>query len=147
MDNFQAVEILMIEDNTHDAELALRALAKHNLANKVFVVKDGAEALEYIFAAGAYAERDFAKKPKVILLDLKLPKVNGIEVLRKIKADEEMKLIPVVILTSSNEERDLRACYKLGANSYITKPMNFEKFSETVATLGLYWLLVNQPPG
>jgi two-component system, response regulator len=146
MDNYQEVEILMIEDNKNDIELALRALAKRNLANKVFVVKDGAEALEFIFATGKYTGRDIKKKPKVILLDLKLPKVNGLEVLRKIKADEEMKLIPVVILTSSNEERDMIESYKLGANSYITKPMNFDKFAEIVATLGFYWLLVNQPP-
>ncbi len=140
------VEILLVEDNPNDVELTLRALKKHNITNKVHVVKDGAEALEYIFATGAYAERDINHNPKVILLDLKLPKVDGLEVLRRIKSDERTKVIPVVVLTSSKEERDLVESYKLGANSYITKPVDFESFVKSVSELGLYWLLLNQPP-
>ena len=140
------VEILLVEDNPNDVELTLRALKKHNITNKVHVVKDGAEALEYIFATGAYANRDINHNPKVIFLDLKLPKVDGLEVLRRIKSDERTKVIPVVVLTSSKEERDLVESYKLGANSYITKPVDFDKFVESVSELGLYWLLLNQPP-
>jgi CheY-like chemotaxis protein len=140
------VEILLIEDNPNDVELTLRALKKHNLTNKVHVVKDGAEALEYIFATGAYASRDINHIPRVILLDLKLPKVDGLEVLRRIKSDERTKVIPVVVLTSSKEERDLVESYKLGANSYIAKPVDFESFVKAVSDLGLYWLLLNQPP-
>jgi CheY-like chemotaxis protein len=140
------VEILLVEDNPNDVELTLRALKKHNITNNVHVVKDGAEALEYIFATGAYASRDINHNPKVILLDLKLPKVDGIEVLRRIKSDGRTKVIPVVVLTSSKEERDLVQSYKLGANSYITKPVDFESFVKSVAELGLYWLLLNQPP-
>jgi len=140
------VEILLVEDNPDDVELTLRALKKNNLANKVQVVKDGAEALEYVFARGAYATRDINHHPKVILLDLKLPKVDGLEVLRRIKSDERTKIIPVVVLTSSKEERDLVDSYKLGANSYITKPVDFESFVKSVAELGLYWVLLNQPP-
>jgi CheY-like chemotaxis protein len=140
------VEILLVEDNPNDVELTLRALKKHHLTNKVHVVRDGAEALEYIFATGAYASRDINHNPRVILLDLKLPKVDGLEVLRRVKSDERTKVIPVVVLTSSKEERDLVESYKLGANSYITKPVDFESFVEAVAELGLYWLLLNQPP-
>jgi len=140
------VEILLVEDNPNDVELTLRALKKHNLANKVHVVKDGAEALEYIFATGNYNKRNMEDHPKVILLDLKLPKVDGLEVLRRIKSDERTKVIPVVVLTSSKEERDLVESYKLGANSYITKPVDFESFVKAVTELGLYWLLLNQPP-
>jgi two-component system response regulator len=140
------VEILLVEDNPNDVELTLRALKKHNITNNVHVVKDGAEALEYIFATGTYASRDINHNPKVILLDLKLPKVDGIEVLRRIKSDERTKVIPVVVLTSSKEERDLVQSYQLGANSYITKPVDFESFVKSVAELGLYWLLLNQPP-
>jgi two-component system response regulator len=140
------VEILLVEDNPNDVELTLRALKKHNITNKVHVVKDGAEALEYIFATGAYASRDINCIPKVILLDLKLPKVDGLEVLRRIKSDERTKLIPVVVLTSSKEERDLVESYRLGANSYIAKPVDFESFVKAVSELGLYWLLLNQPP-
>jgi two-component system, response regulator len=140
------VEILLVEDNPNDVELTLRALKKNNLTNKVHVVKDGAEALEYIFATGAYASRDINCIPKVILLDLKLPKVDGLEVLRQIKSNERTKLIPVVVLTSSKEERDLVESYRLGANSYIAKPVDFESFVKAVAELGLYWLLLNQPP-
>ena len=140
------VEILLVEDNPDDVELTLRALKKNNLTNKVHVVKDGAEALEYIFASGAYANRDIDQHPKVILLDLKLPKVDGLEVLRQIKSDERTKIIPVVVLTSSKEERDLVESYKLGANSYITKPVDFESFVKSVSELGLYWLLLNKSP-
>ena len=140
------VEILLVEDNPNDVELTLRALKKHNITNKVHVVKDGAEALEYIFATGAYASRDINYIPKVILLDLKLPKVDGLEVLRQIKSNERTKLIPVVVLTSSKEERDLVESYRLGANSYIAKPVDFESFVKAVSELGLYWLLLNQPP-
>lgn len=146
MPALNVVEILLVEDNPNDVELTLRALKKHNLANKVHVVKDGAEALEYIFATGTYNERDIQHRPKVVLLDLKLPKVDGLEVLRQIKSDERTKVIPVVVLTSSKEERDLVESYKLGANSYITKPVDFDKFINSVAELGLYWLLLNQPP-
>jgi len=144
--NTNEVEILLVEDDPHDVELTIRALRKHNLANKVHVVKDGAEALEFIFGTGAYTERDVNNKPKVILLDLKLPKVDGLEVLRRIKSDERTQVIPVVVLTSSREERDIVESYKLGVNSYITKPVDFDKFVQTVSELGLYWLLVNQPP-
>jgi CheY-like chemotaxis protein len=140
------VEILLVEDNPNDVELTLRALKKNNLTNKVHVVKDGAEALEYVFANGAYAHRKIEHHPRVILLDLKLPKVDGLEVLRQIKSDERTKMIPVVVLTSSKEERDLVESYKLGANSYIAKPVDFDSFVKAVAELGLYWLLLNQPP-
>jgi CheY-like chemotaxis protein len=140
------VEILLVEDNPNDIELTLRALKKRNLANKVHVVKDGAEALEFIFGTGIYAERNINHIPKVILLDLKLPKVDGLEVLRRVKSDERTKVIPVVVLTSSKEESDLVESYKLGANSYITKPVDFDKFAQIVSEMGLYWLLVNQPP-
>jgi two-component system, response regulator len=140
------IEILLVEDNPTDIELTLRALKKRNLANKVHVVKDGAEALEFIFGTGTYAERDINHIPKVILLDLKLPKVDGLEVLRRVKSDERTKVIPVVVLTSSKEERDMVESYKLGANSYITKPVDFDKFAQTVSEMGFYWLLVNQPP-
>jgi two-component system response regulator len=146
MDNLKEVEILLVEDNPNDVELALRALKKHNLTNKVHVVKNGAEALEFIFGTGAYAGRDVNNKPKVILLDLKLPKVDGLEVLRRIKADERTKVIPVVVLTSSTEERDIIESYQLGVNSYIVKPIDFDKFIDAVSELGLYWLLLNQPP-
>jgi two-component system response regulator len=140
------IEILLVEDNPNDVELTLRALKKHNLTNKVHVVKDGAEALEYILATGAYANRDINNSLKVILLDLKLPKVDGLEVLRQIKSNERTKMIPVVVLTSSKEERDLVESYKLGANSFITKPVDFENFVKSVSDIGLYWLLLNQPP-
>ena len=140
------IEILLVEDNPNDVELTLRALKKHNLTNKVHVVKDGAEALEYIFANGSYAHRKVEDHPKVILLDLKLPKVDGLEVLRRIKSDERTQIIPVVVLTSSKEEKDIVQSYKLGVNSYITKPVDFGKFVDAVSTLGLYWLLLNQPP-
>ena len=139
------VQILMVEDNPTDAELALRAFKKYNLANHVYWVKDGAEALDFIFARGDYSERVKNDRPKLILLDLKLPKVDGLEVLRQIKSDKTTKMIPVVVLTSSEEEQDMIDSYQLGVNSYITKPVDFDKFVKSVSTLGLYWLLLNQP--
>ena len=147
MSNGNVIEILLVEDNPQDVELTLRALKRHNLANKVHVVKDGAEALDFLFTTGSYADRDMNHTPKVILLDLKLPKVDGLEVLRRIKSDERTKLIPVVVLTSSREEQDMIDSYKLGVNSYIVKPVDFDKFVEAVGKLGLYWLLLNEQPG
>ena len=140
------VEILLVEDSPADLELTLRALKKHNLANKVHVARDGAEALDFIFAKGACADRDPRNGPKVVLLDLKLPKVDGLEVLRKIKTDERTKGIPVVVLTSSRQERDIIESYRLGVNSYIVKPVDFDQFVQSVAELGLYWVLMNEPP-
>lgn len=140
------VEILLVEDNMSDAELTIRALKKKNLTNSLIHLKNGAEALDFIFAQGKYTGRDPYKIPKVILLDLNMPKVNGIEVLTKIRADERTKNIPVVVLTSSKEDPDIKACYRLGVNSYIVKPVEFDKFFEAVADLGFYWLLLNQAP-
>lgn len=140
------VEILLVEDNPNDAELAIRALKKNNLANKLLWVKDGAEALDFIFATGDYSQRNVINGPKVILLDLRLPKVDGMEVLHRIKGDERTKSIPVVVLTSSKEDRDVIESYKLGVNSFISKPVEFEAFAKTVSELGFYWLLVNIPP-
>ncbi len=139
------VQILLVEDNPRDIELTVRTLKKHNLANKLHVVKDGAEALDFIFATGVYADRKIEDTPKVILLDLKLPKVDGLEVLRRIRSDERTKYIPVVVVTSSQDERDIVESYKLGANSFVTKPVEFENFAQAVAELGLYWLLLNRP--
>ena len=140
------IEILLVEDNPNDVELTLHALKKHNLGNRVEVVRDGAEALEFIFCSGAYAHRSVENGPRVILLDLQLPKVDGLEVLRRVKADPRTKMIPVVVLTSSREERDVVESYKLGVNSYIVKPVDFEQFTESVRQLGLYWVLLNEPP-
>lgn len=140
------VEILLVEDNPTDAELVTRSLKKNNLANNVVWVKDGAEALDFIFATGAYSSRKIENGPKVILLDLRLPKVDGLEVLRKIKSDERTKLLPVVVLTSSKEEKDIVESYKLGVNSFVSKPVEFEDFVKAVSELGLYWLLLNNPP-
>ncbi len=145
MDEKGEIEILLVEDNLNDAELTLRALKKHNLANKLFHVKDGEEALDFIFGRGGYSFRTVENCPKVIFLDLKLPKVDGLEVLRQIKADPRTKVIPVVILTSSQEERDIVESYKLGVNSYIVKPVDFESFVHAVSEVGLYWLLLNKP--
>ena len=139
-------KILLVDDNPTDVELALRGLRKCNLANKVQVLKDGAEALEFLFKDGEYCRLSAADKPNLILLDLKLPKVGGLEVLRKVKSDECTKLIPVVIMTSSDEEKDMVESYKLGVNSYITKPVDFVKFTEIVAKLGFYWVLLNKTP-
>jgi len=138
------VDILLVEDNPHDVELTLRALRKHHLANKVHVAKDGVEALDFIFATGPFAGES-PNRLKVILLDLKLPKVSGLEVLQKLKSDQRTKSIPVVVMTSSNEDRDIQECYKLGVNSYVVKPVEFDAFAKTVAELGFYWLLVNKP--
>jgi two-component system, response regulator len=140
------VEILLVEDNPSDVKLALHAFQKHRLANQVHVVRDGAEALEFIFCTDRYAERPIERTPRVILLDLKLPFVDGIEVLRRIKADDRTQMIPVVIMTSSKEEKDVVESYKLGVNSYIVKPVNFDQFTEVVRQLGYYWLLLNQRP-
>jgi two-component system response regulator len=140
------IEILLVEDNPDDAELAISSLKKNNLANKVHLVEDGEEALAFLFAKGEYSERNIEEKPKLILLDLKLPKIDGMEVLQMIKSDEKMKTIPVVILTSSREESDIIRSYKIGVNSYIVKPVDFEKFTKSVSDLGLYWLVLNQPP-
>lgn len=141
-----SVEILLVEDNLNDVELTLHALNKNNIANEVHVVRDGAEALEFIFCTGTHEGRDIHDSPKVILLDLKLPKVDGLEVLKRIKADPRTRAIPVVVLTSSREERDIVESYQLGVNSYITKPVDFGQFTEAVRILGMYWLLLNQPP-
>lgn len=140
------IEILLVEDNPHDVELTLRTLHKRNLANQIVHVKDGQEALDWLFGTGDYVGRDTAKLPKVVLLDLKLPKVDGLEVLRAMRADERTKLLPVVVMTSSREERDVVQCYRLGANSYVVKPLDFDSFSTAVAELGQYWLLINQDP-
>jgi two-component system response regulator len=140
------VEILLAEDNPSDVELTLHALKKNHLANHIEIVHDGAEALDFIFATGVYAGHRVENGPRVILLDLKLPKVDGLEVLRRIKSDPRTKTIPIVILTSSREERDIIESYELGVNSYITKPVDFDQFTEAVRQLGLYWLLLNQPP-
>ena len=140
------VEILLVEDNLNDAELIIRALQKSNIANKLFHLKDGVAALDFLFGRGQYAGRNTNNKPKLILLDLKMPKVDGIEVLAKIKADEFTKKIPVVILTSSNENPDIEKCYLLGANSYIVKPVDFDNFRKAVSEIGLYWMLLNERP-
>ena len=140
------LEIILIEDNPSDAELTIRALKKNNLINNIVHLKDGVEALDFMFCEGQYAERKHSENPKAILLDLKMPKVNGIEVLRRLKSDSRTKTIPVVVLTSSNEDPDVAICYELGVNSYIVKPVGFENFTSAVAQLGFYWLLLNQPP-
>jgi len=146
MNDPAAIELLLVEDNPQDLELALRALRKANLTNRIQVARDGAEALEFIFCEGAHAARHITDRPKVILLDLKLPKVDGLEVLKRIKGDARTKMIPVVVLTSSKEQNDVVESYQLGVNSYIVKPVNFEQFAAAVHELGLYWLLLNQPP-
>jgi two-component system response regulator len=146
MNETNEIEILLVEDNQDDMDMALRALRKANLTNKIQTVRDGAEALEFIFCEGAFAGRTFENPPKVILLDLKLPKIDGMEVLKRIKSDPRTKMIPVVILTSSKEQKDVIESYNLGVNSYIVKPVNFEQFAAAVQELGMYWLLHNQPP-
>jgi two-component system response regulator len=140
------VEILLVEDTPQDLELVLRALRKANLGNRIEVARDGVEAVEFIFGEGAHAGRRIEDGPKVILLDLKLPRMDGLEVLRRLKSDPRTKTIPVVVLTSSKEQNDVVESYKLGVNSYIVKPVNFERFAAAVRELGLYWLLLNQPP-
>jgi CheY-like chemotaxis protein len=144
--NINEVEVLLVEDNPNDAELTMRALKKNNLANRLFHVKDGAEAIDFLFSQGVYTDRRVRNGPKVVLLDLKLPKVDGIEVLRKIKSDDRTRLIPVVVMTSSREDRDLNECYKLGVNGYVVKPVEFEDFARAVSQLGFYWLLLNETP-
>jgi len=138
--------ILLVEDNPSDVDLTKRAFEKKNLANTLVVARDGQDALDYLFGVGAYAGRDVADVPACILLDLKLPKVDGVTVLQTIKGDERTRMIPVVILTSSNEPQDIKACYALGTNSYIRKPVDFDEFVEAVSHLGLYWLMLNEPP-
>ncbi|MHB1183795.1 MAG: response regulator [Desulfobulbia bacterium] len=138
--------ILLVEDNPDDEALTLRALKKNNILNEVVVARDGVEALDFLFGAGAHAGRDLARMPEVILLDINLPRINGLEVLEKIRANERTKLLPVVILTTSNEERDKLKSYTLGANSFIRKPVDFLQFSEAIRQLGLYWLVLNQSP-
>ena len=146
MTTLEDVEILLVEDNPNDVELTLRALQKQNLASKVFVVRDGVEALDFIFATGSFVKRNIENRPKVVLLDLKLPKIDGIEVLRRIKADQRTKDTPVVMLTSSQEDRDVLETYNLGVNSYVVKPVEFDKFYEAVADLATYWLVLNKSP-
>jgi two-component system response regulator len=142
----QDVDILLVEDNASDAEMTIRALTKGNKANKLFRVKDGADALDFLFAMGTYAERSMGMAPKLVILDLKLPKVSGKEVLTKIKTDERTRKIPVVILTSSQEASDVKACYDLGANGYVVKPLESDAFSNAIAELGTYWTIINEPP-
>lgn len=144
--NSLPIKILLVEDNPDDVELALHALRMHNLANDIEVARDGAEALDYIFRTGSYADRPLEPLPRLILLDLKLPKIGGLEVLERVKSDPRTRSIPVVVLTSSRQERDIIESYQLGVNSYITKPVDFEQFIQAVYTLGLYWLLLNEPP-
>jgi two-component system response regulator len=143
MDNNE-VEILLVEDNMADAEMTIRALKKANLANKLVHVKDGAEALDFLFGRGEYSNRKLTNKPRVILLDIKMPRVDGIEVLRQVKANEATMFIPVVIMTSSSEEKDMVISYQLGVNSYVVKPVGFENFAKAISELGLYWLLTNR---
>ncbi|MGH9396284.1 MAG: response regulator [Terriglobia bacterium] len=144
--NREGIEILLVEDNPSDVELALHALRHNSVANYIHVARDGEEALDFVFRRGPYEGRSIADQPKIMLLDLKLPKVDGLEVLRLVKSDERTKAIPVVMLTSSKEETDLLTSYHLGVNSYIQKPVDFGQFQETVKQLGMYWLVVNEPP-
>jgi two-component system, response regulator len=146
MNTLEVMDILLVEDNPEDAELTIRALRSQNLANRIVHVEDGAAALDYIFCHGVYSIRDIGETPNVVLLDLKLPKVSGLEVLRALKRDERTCSVPVVVVTSSREDPDIREAYFLGANSYVVKPVEFDAFSEAMSRIGLYWLLVNQPP-
>lgn len=146
MNDSKIVEILLVEDNSNDLELALRALTKAKVSNRIQIARDGEEALQFVFGEGPHAGRKLSDGPQVILLDLKLPKIDGLEVLKRLKGDPRTRKIPVVILTSSKEQRDLVASYDLGVNSYIVKPVNFEQFTKAVSELGFYWLLLNQPP-
>lgn len=140
------LEILLIEDSMNDAEMTIRALRKRKVANEIIHLTDGAMALDFLFAEGEYEGRDTNLKPKVILLDIKMPKIDGIEVLQRLKSDDNTKTIPVVMLTSSKEHPDVKKCYDLGANSYIVKPVGFENFVEAISSLGVYWVLLNEPP-
>ena len=146
MSAFEEVEILLVEDNPADAEMTTRALRRNNLANRLRWVKDGEEALEFMFCSGAYAGRNPGSGPKLVMLDIKMPKVDGIEVLRRLKENPTTRAIPVVVMTSSNEERDVVESYQLGVNSYIVKPVEFDSFLETVAKIGMYWVLTNRAP-
>ena len=146
MENLNAVEILLVEDNPQDAELTIRALRKQNLGNRIYVVEDGAEAIDFIFCKGIYADRDMLRPPKVIFLDLKLPKISGLEVLQHIRANPVTKSLPVVMITSSQEDPDIRKAYELGVNSYVVKPVNFDDFLNAMSQTGLYWLLLNECP-
>jgi len=146
MSDDHVIEVLIVEDNPQDLELTLRALKKANLSNRIQVARDGKEALDFIFCEGTHAGRKMDSGPKIVLLDLKLPKVDGLEVLKKVKSDPRTKALPVVVLTSSREQRDVVESYRLGVNSYIVKPVDFERFAAAVGELGLYWLLLNQPP-
>jgi two-component system response regulator len=145
-DTGKPIEILLVEDNPTDAELCIRSLRKYNLANKLIWVKDGAEALDFLHAKGAYADRRDCPLPKVVLLDLRLPKVDGLEVIRNVRADNRLKLVPIVVLTSSKEEPDVKKSYELGANAFVNKPVEFDDFATAVAKLGMFWLLINKPP-
>jgi two-component system, response regulator len=145
MDELRAVEILLVEDNPRDAELTIRALKRKNLANNLYHVEDGVEALDFLFGRGTYSGRDMNEPPKVVLLDMKLPRINGLEVLSALKSDERTRTIPVVIITSSAEDPDVKKAYELGANSYVIKPVQFDSFIEAMAKIGIYWLLVNHP--
>lgn len=145
VNDVNTIEILLVEDNPRDAELTIRALKKHNLANRLFHVADGVEALDYVFGRAKYAERNTKELPKVILLDLKLPRINGLEVLRALKADERTMAIPIVVVTSSAEDPDVRTAYQLGANSYVIKPVQFDAFIDAMTKLGIYWLMINHP--
>jgi two-component system, response regulator len=144
--NYDALDILLVEDNPDDLELAIYALEKNNLANNVFVARDGEEALDFLFCRGAHRDRSFERPPRLVLLDLKLPKIDGLEVLREIKKDPRTKPVPVVVMTSSKEQRDMVEGYQLGVNSYIQKPVDFAEFREIIGKLGFYWLVINQFP-
>jgi CheY-like chemotaxis protein len=146
MNNYSEIEILLVEDNSDDVELTLHALRREQVANTIFTVSDGEEALEFLFCTGRYSNRSFNHPPRLVLLDLKLPLVDGLEVLKRLKEDPRTKAVPVVVLTSSKEERDLVASYNLGANSYIQKPVDFDRFREIVKSTGLYWMVTNQHP-
>ena len=146
MNHQNEVDILLVEDNPQDIELTIRALKKHNITNRLIVLEDGVEALDFVFCRGKYAQREIANHPKVILLDLKLPKVNGLEVLREIKMDERTRTIPIVMVTSSRQDPDIETAYEYGANSYVVKPVDFDIFAEAMSQLGLYWLLLSQAP-
>jgi two-component system, response regulator len=145
-DSANEIEVLLVEDNPHDVELALHAFKRNRFANNIHVVRDGAAALDFVFCTGEYSGRSLENRPRVILLDLKLPLVDGLEVLKRIKSDPRTQMIPVVILTASRQERDIVESYQLGVNSYIIKPVDFDQFTEAVRQLGFYWLLINQPP-
>ena len=144
--SYKEIQILLIEDSDEDAELTKRALMQHKLGNSLIHLTDGAEALDYVFCQGKFSERNISDTPKVILLDINLPKVNGLEVLKRIKSDERTNRIPVVVMTSSQEQQDLITSYRLGVNGYVVKPLEFEQFAKTVADLGFYWLVVNETP-